>query len=200
MVMGSEASTRGTKQPGASDREEKAMTTASAGTHKFHLKPVMSVLAATTIVAATIVVAQQLGRDTPQSAPEPIEAATAAVVPYAASNGLAEALADGKLDAGFVSPPSQPASGSSSVPETYTIVGQGGLYHALIDGKFASDWQSRDSGVQYVSGGEAPAIAGGLWAALESGKLDAGLGESESATQPAPTSSYAQTVSGGHQE
>lgn len=172
------------------------MTTTSAGTPRFHLKPVISVLAATAIVAATIIVAQQIGRDT---APAPVEVATAAVVPSATANGLAQALVDGKLDAGFVSAPSQAASSSTPIAETVTIFGQGALIDALIDGKFTSDWH--DPGVQYVSGGEAPSIAGGLWAALESGKLDAGLSESEATTQSsAATPNYKKTVSGGHQQ
>ena len=176
------------------------MTTTSAGPHGFHVKPLVTVFAVAAIAAATIFVAQQVGSDSPQSVPKPIEASAEATAPVVNPYRLSDALADGKLDAGLIPAPSQAATGSVPVPELVPLSGQGGLYEALLDGKFALDFASGDPGVQYVRSPETATSESGLWGAFAEGKLDTGLGDSEPATQPSPAASYTPTLSGGHQQ
>lgn len=170
------------------------MTTTSAGPHGFHLKPVLQVLAAVTLLAATaVVITQQIGGETP---PAPAEIATEVAVSAATGNGLAQALADGKFDAGLVPPPIQPVAEAVPAPLLVPITGQGGLHDALIDGKFDLNHASRNPGVRYV---RAPEASSGLWAAFESGQLDTGFGASEPAPPSSPTWGTP-TISGGHQQ
>lgn len=176
------------------------MTTTSAGPHGFHVKPIATVLAVAALVAATIVVAQQVGRDTPQSVPAPIEASVEPAVPYTGPNGLTQAFANGKFDAGLLPAPSQAATGSVPVPQLIPVAGQGGLYDALIAGKFATDFRLGDPGVEYVRSPDAAPSVGGLSAAFDAGKLDAGLANSEPTAKPSPPATYTPTVSGGHQQ
>ena len=108
----------------------------------------------------------------------------------AASHGLTEALAVGKLDAGFAPQPSEASAGSGLAPEIVVIEGQGALYNALIEGKYNLEYASGDPGVQYVQSAETATGAGGLSEAFSAGKLDAGLnpvlGETAAGAEAAP--------------
>jgi hypothetical protein len=114
--------------------------------------------------------------------------------------GLDAALAEGKLDAGLISTPSQAVTGGDPVPETVLIEGQGGNYDALIAGKFAVDFNALDPGVEYARAIEATPNVIGLRAALAEGKLDAGLIVIEVTAEPLPATARTSTLSGGQQQ
>lgn len=151
------------------------MTITSTGPSGFHLKPLVSVFAVAAIAAGILAIIQLTGTDSPQSTPAPAEVSAEAVAPYAEPSGLAEALADGKLDAGLASAEGQPFAGSVPVPEIVVVEGQGGLHDALIAGKLTMD----NPGVHYVAGSEIAANDSGLGEALADGKLDGGLSSAE---------------------
>jgi hypothetical protein len=111
--------------------------------------------------------------------------------PGAASGGLTQALAENKLDAAPSNTPSTPSS--APAPRTVEVAGQGSSYDALIAGKFGVDF-GPNADVLYV--GMHQTAPGGLWKALDDGKLD----ESVAKTQPSTAPSYADTVTGGRQE
>ena len=175
------------------------MTTTSAGPHGFHVKPPVVVLAATAIMTAALLVALQVGRDGPESVPNPIEATAEATAPLAKPNGLVQAFVEGKFDAGLIPAPSPATAGAVPVPELVLIAGQGDLYEALIAGKFVLDFGAGDPGVQYVLSPETSASQSGLWDAFADGKFDAGLGESEQPSQPSAPAAHKPTISGGNQ-
>ena len=180
------------------------MTTTSPGAHEFPTKYLVVALTAVMIVAAAFAIAQWAGTESRPSVAPPseatFEASTEIAEPSAGPSGLSEALADGKLDAGLIPTPSPSIAGSGFVPETVVVSGQGGLYDALIDGKFNMDFASPNPGVQYVRGPETANRVGGLWAALAGGKLDAGSTTGEPTAQPSPAAPRAPTLSGGHQQ
>jgi len=155
------------------------MTITSTGPSGFHLKPLISVFAVAAIAAGILAIIQVTGTDSPQSTPAPaevsVEVSAGAIEQYTAASGLAEALADGKLDAGLASAEGQPFAGSVPVPEIVVVEGQGGLHDALVEGKLTMD----NPGVQYVAGPEIATSDSGLAEALAEGKLDAGLNSTE---------------------
>ena len=170
------------------------MTITSTGPSGFHIKPVVTLLAAVAIAAGVFAIAQTIGADSPQSAPAPAELSAEAVAPHAEPSGsstavhpgghLIEGLGDGSpADAGETPAARQP------VPEIVVIEGQGSLYDPLIEGKY-----DPDSAVQYVLAPEAATSA--------SSQLVEGLGDGPFAERP-PTAGNADktpTVSGGPQE
>ena len=100
------------------------MTITSTGPSGFHLKPLVSVFAVAAIAVGILTIIQVTGTDSPQSTPAPAEVSVEAVEPYAGPNGLAEALADGKLDAGLTATESQASAGSAPLPEIVVVEGQ----------------------------------------------------------------------------
>lgn len=118
------------------------------------------------------------------------------LAPEAASStsGSSEALAAGKFDAGLVPEPSQTSAGSEPASEIVVIEGQGSLYNALIEGKYAVDFLSGASGVQYVLDSDAEA---GVSSQLVEGFGDGTFAERSAAASAAGSTP---TVSGGHQE
>jgi hypothetical protein len=156
------------------------MTLTSTGPSGFHLKPLVTILAAVVFVAAAYVVAQQLLTDDQPSASAPSAVVVETAEPSVESSGLADAYAAGKLDAGLIPGPSETAPGAASTPETITIAGQGGLYDALVEGKF--DFAPGDPAVQYVLVPEVATGSEGLTEAYAAGKFDAGLVSEPSGT------------------
>jgi hypothetical protein len=77
------------------------------------------------------------------------------------------AYATGKLDDAPVA-----GTGADAFRETVVIVGSGGNYEALIDGKLDMEFAAQNPGLRYVT---APRVVDGTsanWAAFEAGKLD----------------------------
>jgi hypothetical protein len=144
------------------------MTITSTGPSGFHLKPLVAVFAVAAIVTGVLAIAQTIGTDSPQSTPAPAGVSTATVKSYAGPSGLAQALAQGKLDAGLATAEIQPYAGSTRALEIVVIEGQGGLHNALIGGKLTMD----TTGVQYAPGPEAAASPSGLAEAFADGKFD----------------------------
>lgn len=173
------------------------MTITSTGPSGFHLKPLVTVFAVAAIVTGVLAVIQVTGTESPQRTPAPASAEVPAEVvePYTGHSGLAQALADGKLNAGFAAAPGQSFAGSAPVPEILVVEGQGGLHDALIAGKLTMD----SADVRYVASPETAATTNGLWTAFDSGQLEEGTGDG--GTLPmSPPASATTTVSGGHQE
>jgi hypothetical protein len=171
------------------------MTITSTGPSGFHLRPLVSVFAVAAIAAGIVAIVQVTSTDSPQTTPVPAEVSTEAVEPSAGPNGLAEALADGKLDAGLTATESQPLAGSAPVPKIVVVEGNGGLRDALVEGKLTMD----NPGVQYAASVETAAINSGLRAAFDAGKFDEGVGD-ESAVALSPPAAGTPTISGGHQK
>jgi hypothetical protein len=126
-------------------------------------------------VAGVYAISQQIRTDSQPSASAPTEAVVDTVEPYAGPNGLSEAYAAGKLDAGLNPKPGETSAGSEPAPEVVVITGQGSLYDALIEGKYDVDFLSGASGAHYVLGPETAAAFNGLTEALAAGKLDVGF-------------------------
>jgi len=165
------------------------MTLTSTGPSGFHVKPIVTVLAVVAFVAGVYAISQQILTDGQPGASESSEAAAETARPYTSPSGLSEAYAAGKLDAGLNPTPSEPFVGSTPTPETVVIEGQGGLYDALIEGKYDVDFLSGASGAQYVLVPEAATGTSGSSEAFAAGKFDAGLvpepSETLAATEPA---------------
>lgn len=170
------------------------MTLTSTGPSGFPIRPIVTVLAVVAFVAGVYAISQQILTDGQPSSPTATETVAETAQPYAGPNGLSEAYAAGKLDAGLNPIPSESFAGSSTAPETVVIEGQGSLYDALIEGKYDLDFSPGDPAVQYVL---VPAAATG-----PSGQLVEGLGDGPF-TELSPTAGAAgntPTVSGGPQE
>lgn len=107
--------------------------------------------------------------------------------PGEATGGLTQELAT--ID------PEAPATPAVSAPQfrTVEVAGQGSSHDALIAGKFTEDF-GRNPYVRYTSALQT--VRGGLWQALDDGKLD----DSNSAAQPSIAPVYSSSISGGPQE
>ena len=117
----------------------------------------------------------------------------------AGASGSSEAFAAGKFDAGLVPEPRATFAGSEPAPEIVVIEGKGGLYDALLAGKYDVEFLSGASGVQYVLGSDATTRPSGLWSAFTAGQLAEGLGN-ETSAESTPVATGTPTVSAGHQE
>ena len=160
------------------------MTLTSTGPSRFHIKPVVTVLAVVAFVAGVYAISQQIWTDSQPSASAPTEAVIETAEPYTGPSGLSEAYAAGKLDAGLSPVPGEASAVSEPAPDVIVIAGQGSLYDALVKGKYDVDLLSEASGAQYVLGAEAAIEASGLTEALAAGKLDSGF-------SPQPSEAFA---------
>lgn len=133
-----------------------------------------------------------------QPVPAQVEALAETVQPFAGISGLAQAFALGKFNAELIPAPRAATVRSAPLPVIIEIAGKGGLYDALIAGKFDTDFASGDPGVKYVRTPDTAATVGGRWAALDQGKLDSGLTDAGPTAQP-PVITYPPTPTGGHQ-
>jgi hypothetical protein len=107
--------------------------------------------------------------------------------PGEASGGLTQELAT-------VDPENVVAPVVSAVqPRTVELAGQGSSYDALIAGKFTEDF-GPNAHVRYMSTPQT--VRGGLWNALDDGKLDDSVAE----VQPSIPPTHSSGVSGGPQE
>ena len=161
------------------------MTLTSTGPSGFHIRPIVTVLAVAAFVAGVYAISQQILTDNQPGASESTEAVAETAEPYVGPSGLSEAYANGKLDAGLNPASSEPYAGSTPAPEIVEIDGQGGLYDALIDGKYTLDFAPGDPGVQYVLVPRAATVTSGSSAALVAGKFDAGLVPDQTGTAAA---------------
>jgi hypothetical protein len=165
------------------------MSLTSTGPSGFHIKPVVTVLAAVAFVAAVYAISQQLWTDSQPSASAPAGVSTEAAEPYAGtSNRLIEGIDDGP----FVEP-SETFPATEPATEIVVIEGEGSNFDALIAGKYDADFPGVPD-VQYVL---VPPSA-----ADTSNQLIEGSGDGPS-VEPSPsagTPSHTPTVSGGLQE
>jgi hypothetical protein len=138
---------------------------------------------AVALAAAIIAISQQIGTDSPQTVSAPTQATTEAAAPSANANGLDDALASGKLDAGFGPTDAATSAAATPAPTTVEVAGQGSSYDALIAGKFGEDF-GPNANVRYVRG--PGSASGGLRQELASIGFDAAPVNSPTANTPAP--------------
>jgi hypothetical protein len=170
------------------------MTTTAPGTHGFHGRQLVITIGVAAIVLVMAAIGLWLESDTQVSVLAPSDVSTEIVTPEITPYSLTEALADGKLDAGFVPAESNASPVVESDPEIVVVAGQGGLYDALIEGKLDMGF---DADVRYVRGSEVART--GLWAAYASGQLEEGWTNTEETTRISPRE-HTMTLSGGPQE
>jgi len=162
------------------------MTTTTTRAKWYPTRNSIVAIAATAAAVATIAISQWLGTDTLQRV-----SAT-----DSGTSGLVEPLNSGKFDAGLSATASISAASSTPAPLTVSINGQGGLYDALIAGKFATDFAPQ---YQYVPATEG-AVSSGLVKALNDGKFNEDAAVDTSAVHSSPPATRTPTVSGGHQQ
>ena len=234
------------------------MTTTTTGTNGFPVRYIVIAVVAAALAAVIIAISQQAGTDGQQTVAASSQATTEAAVSSANASGLADALANGKLDEGLGSADASAGTVSTAQPRTVEVAGQGPSYDALLGGKFGMGF-GPSADVRYVrapgeaSGGlnqelatadpeiaVAPVVSvvqsttvelagqgssydalitgkftedfgpsahvrymstpqtvrGGLWKALDDGKLDDAAIEA----QPSISPTYSSSISGGPQE
>ena len=159
------------------------MTTTTTGTNGFPVRYIVMAAAAVALAAVIIAISQQIGTDSPQTVSAPNQATTEVAVPSANANGLGDALASGKLDAGFGPAEASTSALGTPAPTTVEVAGQGSSYDALIAGKFGEDF-GPNANVRYVRG--PGSASGGLRQELASIGFDAAPVNSPTANTPAP--------------
>lgn len=170
------------------------MTTASPGTHGFHGRHLVITIGVAAIVLVIVAMGLWLESDTQVSVLAPSDVSTEILTPETTPHSLTEALADGKLDSGFVPAENNAPPVVESNPEIVVGAGQGGLYDALIAGKLDMGF---DADVRYVRGSEVAPT--GLWAAYASGQLQEGWTNTEETTRFS-SGEHTMTLTGGPQE
>ena len=170
------------------------MSLTSTGPSGFHLKPIVTILAAVAFVAGVYAISQQVLTENQPSASAPTEAVIEAAEPYPDSGESPPAVHfGGRLIEGLGDEPLAEASETPAVsqpaPEIVVIEGQGSLYDPLIDGKY-----DPDSAVQYVLVPNAGTSV--------SSQLVEGLGDAPFAQRPPAAAATPNTPnsSGGPQE
>lgn len=164
------------------------MTTTTSGTNGFPVKYIVIAIAAATVAIAIIAMSQQVATDHRQTVPVP----TQATETIGGSINLSQALEDGKLDAGLVQTQTPTAAPNSDSLEPVVVDGQGSSYDALVAGKFGMDFRSHYTTERYRLSDD-PVVIGGLWRALQDGKLDAGLVRTQTPTA-APTNATPEAI------
>lgn len=179
------------------------MTTTTPGVHGFHGKQLAWVLAAIAVVAAIVfgfyAIVQWADTETRTevaSSEATITEApkTATASAGTAQTGLAQALADGKLDAGIIPTTGVSPAVARTVPEAVVVYGEGSLFDDLAAGKYEMDYAFADTKARQVS-----ESSSGLDQAFADGKFDEGWLNTK-VTSTSPISEPTPSVSGGPQE
>lgn len=162
------------------------MTITSTGPSGFHLKPVVTALAAAVFAVAIIAVGLWAGTDNPPSTPTPIETPAQVAAPDITSSANWDAYAEGKLDDTPLAPSRTTAPGTRSAMSEGRSANFDALAAGKLDMKLAAENPSR-----YAVSAAGRATAN--WDAYANGKFDDAAAVIEPATRrPA--------VYGGHQE
>lgn len=133
------------------------MTTTTTGTNGFPMRYIVIAVVAAALAAVIVAMSQQAGTDGQQTVAASSQATTEATVSSVNASGLADALANGKLDERLGSVDASAGTVGTAQPRTVEIAGQGSSYDALLAGKFGVDFDP-SADVRYV---RAPGEASG---------------------------------------